>query len=185
MEIDPAQLRIELYPADILRKRADEVDVTPNVRAVGQRMLDLMAGADGIGLAAPQVGLPWRMFVAHVPPDEERSAATDPPSANDAPEVYINPVFDAFEGTPEPLSEGCLSLPGVTGDVQRPPIVTMSWTTTDNQRVSRRAGGLLARCWQHEMDHLDGVLIIDKMSDGSLRKARSALRNLSRQAGLR
>ena len=185
MEIDPTTLRIEIYPAEILRVRADEVDPTPNVAAVAARMLELMASADGIGLAAPQAGLPWRLFVAHVPPDDERSAAGDLPTATAGPEVYINPVFESFEGDPEPLSEGCLSLPGITGDVRRPPIAAMSWTTTTGERVTRRAAGLLARCWQHEMAHLGGVLLIDKMTDTARRKAMPGIRNLSRQAGLR
>lgn len=178
---DPSDLRIVLFPAAVLRTPADPIDPTPQVRAMAERMIELMHGADGIGLAAPQVGLPWRMFVAHVPPGEGRSPDSDPPAANNGPEVFINPEIIASEGEPEVYDEGCLSLPGITGDVTRPPTVTLAYTTLDGARVERKATGLLARCWQHELDHLDGVLILDKMPSAQLAKNKAAIRNLERR----
>ncbi len=173
------------FPEPVLRRKAQKLgSVTEDLRAVAARMIELMYLEEGIGLAAPQVGLSWRMFVAHVPEDAEepRSASSDPPSANLRPEVYINPVINAFEGPPEPLSEGCLSLPDIRGDVLRPPVISMTYLDEHGQTVTRRAGGLLARCWQHEIDHLDGVLIIDKMTQMSRLKNRAAVRSLERDA---
>ncbi|MGD9689020.1 MAG: peptide deformylase [Phycisphaerales bacterium] len=183
MSVDAASLMIVHYPAAILRRKAVPVpQVTAEVRAVAGRMIELMFEADGIGLAAPQVGLPWRLFVVHVPEEqaEGRLASTDPAGATAAPTVYVNPVLSAFDGVPEPMSEGCLSLPDIRGDVLRPPGVTIRATDLEGKPFEQRGSGLLARCWQHEMDHLDGVLIIDKMLQRDRLKNRTAIRDLER-----
>jgi peptide deformylase len=185
MPVDPATLRILHYPADALRRKAAPVPtVDDEVRAVAQRMIELMREAEGIGLAAPQVGLPWRLFVAEVPPGEDRSADADPVSATLGPLVFINPALRAFEGAPEPFDEGCLSLPEITGQVLRPPQVTVEATDVEGRPFEMCVGGLLSRCVQHEHDHLDGVLIIDKMTQMSRMKNRAAVRDLER-AGAR
>jgi peptide deformylase len=186
MPIDVPNLFIVDYPAEVLRRKADPVPkVTDEVRAVAQRMIQLMDDAEGVGLAAPQVGLSWRLFVAHVPEDEGRSADASPVTATRRPTVYINPVISAPEGAPVPSSEGCLSLPDIRGDVLRPPIVTITATDLDANQFTTRGAGLLARCWQHELDHLDGVLIIDRMTQMSRLKNRAAIRDLERAAGKR
>lgn len=183
MTVDPAALAIHIYPDDVLRAKTRPVPaVTENVRAVARRMIELMFEAEGIGLAAPQVGLSWRMFVAHVPESDKRSAAKSPPDATPEPQVYINPVLSDPVGAPEPLSEGCLSLPEVLGEVLRPPTITITATGLDGRTFTHTATGLLARCWQHETDHLDGVLIIDRMTQVSRLKNRSAVRDLERAA---
>jgi peptide deformylase len=181
-ERSPANLRILNYPDPALRRRAMPVtQVTPEVREVAARMIELMREAEGIGLAAPQVGLPWRLFVAHVPPTEDRSPESDPVTATTSARVYVNPVLSAPVGVPEPFDEGCLSLPDITGEVLRPPTITISATDLDGRAFTQTAGGLLARCWQHELDHLDGVLIIDRMTQMSRLKNRSALRDLEKR----
>lgn len=183
MAVDPSTLTIQIYPAAVLRTRAREVpEVTEEVRAVAKRMIELMFSADGIGLAAPQVGLSWRMFVAHVPPNEERSPESDPPTATASPQVYINPVISDPRGSPEPYDEGCLSLPDITGQVFRPPTVTITAMDLEGRRFTRTATGLLARCWQHELDHLDGVLILDRMTQLSRLKNRSVVRRMERDS---
>ena len=181
MAVDPSTLAIVIYPDPVLRKKALPVPaVTDEVRAVVDAMFRIMREEEGIGLAAPQVGLSWRLFIADVRPDEKRSADADPPTATAGPMVYINPVLTEPEGAVEKFEEGCLSLPDIRGDVLRPPVITISATGLDGKRFSQRGGGLLARCWQHEIDHLDGVLIIDKMSQMSRIKNRAAIRDLER-----
>jgi peptide deformylase len=91
--------------------------------------------------------------------------------------VFINPVLK-LEGPVEPYEEGCLSLPDIRGDVLRPPVVTVTALDEHGKQFTLRAGGLLARCIQHETDHLDGVLIIDKMTQGSRMKNRKAIKEL-------
>jgi peptide deformylase len=184
--VDPATLHIVHYPADVLRQRAADVPaVTDSVRAVARRMLELMHEAEGIGLAAPQVGLPWRLFVVQIDPDDSAPPETnpaEPPSFTRGPEVYINPILTDPLGPPVAGPEGCLSLPDIRGDVLRPPVITIEFTDLEGQRRRKTASGLLARCWQHEYDHLEGVLIIDRFSPIQRIKNRSALRDLEQHA---
>lgn len=186
MPVDPTSLFIVHYPDPVLRTRAAEVpEVTGEVRAVADRMVELMLEAPGIGLAAPQVGLPWRLFVCHVPPEKGESPDTDPMTCTARPLVYINPVLRDPAGPVESGSEGCLSLPQITGDVMRPRTITVDALDRDGKPFTQTATGLLARCWQHETDHLDGVLILDRMSHLSRLRTRSAVRGLEKAAGVR
>jgi len=181
MPVDPDQLKIQLYPASVLRERATTVEYSANVREVGVRMIEMMRQADGIGLAAPQVGLSWLMFVADVPTDEGRSPDTVPPSASGGPEVFINPEIVRAEGLPETMSEGCLSLPGVLGEVTRQPTVTIRALDLEGNPFEKTATGLLARCYQHEHDHLLGVMIIDKMPEADLKKNKNLLNHMEKR----
>ncbi|MFN7019849.1 MAG: peptide deformylase, partial [Phycisphaerales bacterium] len=137
--------------------------ITDHLRLIAERMIEMMRAERGIGLAAPQAGVPWRLFVAHVPPstddddddDERRSPDATPATATSAPEVYINPRLSNPVGAPVAREEGCLSLPDIRGDVLRPPTITITALGLDGREFTRTATGLLARCWQHEVDHLD------------------------------
>lgn len=188
MTQDPAALRLVTYPAAVLRRKAAPVaTVDDHVRAVARRMIEIMQQEDGVGLAAPQVGLPWRLFVCHVPEepetsDEPRSASAHPITATIAPTVYINPIIADPRGELEGAEEGCLSLPNIRGEVHRPPIVTITALGLEGTPFTQTGTGLLARCWQHEMDHLDGVLIIDRMTAMSRLRVRSAVKALERKA---
>lgn len=185
MSLEPSNLGILTFPDPALRRRGVSVEeITDEVRAVAARMIELMGEVEGIGLAAPQVGLAWRLFVAHVPPSPEagRMLDTDPMTALIEPEIYINPELRDFQGDLESHEEGCLSLPDINGDIRRHPQVTIEATDLEGNRFTRCGAGLLARCWQHEYDHLDGVLIIDRMTPMSRLKNRSKLRDLEKQA---
>jgi len=169
------------HPAAVLRKRAKDVAaIDETVRAVAAKMLDIMRDEEGIGLAAPQVGLSWRMFVVDIPESDERSAESELASATRGPIVFINPVLSNPQGAVEPMEEGCLSLPEIRGEVLRPPVITVKAKDIEGQAFRITASGLLARCIQHENDHLDGVLIIDKMTQLSRMKVRQALKDLER-----
>jgi peptide deformylase len=187
MPIDPATLRIVHYPAPVLLKKAKPVpEINEEVAEVAERMLELMRDAEGIGLAAPQVGLPWRMFVVDIPESDERSAEASEqspyPTATDGPEVYINPVFSNAQGAIVAMEEGCLSLPEIRGEVMRQPVITITAQDLSGKTFTQTGSGLLARCWQHEMDHLDGILIISRMSQMSRIKNKQAIRELERSA---
>ena len=186
-QVDPSKLRIDLYPTEVLRMKASLVAVEGGIdeplRAIATRMIDLMRGAQGIGLAAPQVGLPIRLFVAHVPTDPEAEPhESGLPVSTDEAQVFFNPEIVEFSKDLEPYEEGCLSLPGINGEVNRPSTVTMRAYDMDGNEVELRATGLLARCWQHEIDHLDGVLIIDKMSQMSRLKNRARIKSMEKAA---
>lgn len=184
MDVTPDQLRLALYPDPVLRVKADPItSFDEQLRKVAERMVEIMREEDGIGLAAPQAGLPWRLFVCHVPNtgDEEilRAAqATGLQFWTDEPVACVNPELEGFGDERTPLEEGCLSLPDIRGDVIRPASVKMNALDLEGKPFSIHAGGLLAKCIQHEYDHLDGVLIIDKMSQMSRMKNRTKLRRL-------
>ncbi|CAN5849111.1 peptide deformylase [soil metagenome] len=185
MPLDVHTLDIITYPADVLRTKAQPIDpADPDVARVALRMIEIMHRLEGIGLAAPQIGLPWRLFVCHVPedPERQRSAASDPPSATTAPLICINPVLSTYSQDRETFSEGCLSLPEIRGEVIRPIAVTMRALDPRGHTIERRAQGLLARCWQHETDHLDGILILDRMTQLSRLKNRQRVREMERSA---
>lgn len=186
MAVDPARLRIVQYPDPMLRARARRVErIDEEVCAVAARMIELMHEAEGVGLAAPQVGLSWRLFVAHVPPNEQRSPDADPPTALAEPMVYVNPVLSNLTGPVQPCEEGCLSIPDIAGEVLRPAIATVAATDLAGRAFTQTGAGLLARCWQHEADHLDGVLILDRMTQMARLKNRATVRELERRAGVR
>lgn len=177
-----SKLSIVQYPDPVLRQKAKPLaSVTDEVVAVAQQMIRLMIEAEGVGLAAPQVGLAWRLFVAHVPESDDRLAAASPPSATLTPQVYINPVLSKPLGEIESFEEGCLSLPEIRGEVFRPPTVTITAMGLDGKTFTHTSTGLLARCWQHEVDHLDGTLIIDRMTQISRLKNRSTLRSMEKR----
>lgn len=184
MTADPKTLSIVQFPAEVLRRRAEPVDqVTDEVRRVARRMIALMFQAEGIGLAAPQVGLPWRMFVAHVPESEERALDASPLEATREPLVCINPRLSDPQRDLVPFEEGCLSLPEIAGEVRRPSQITLTARDIEGREFTLRASGLLARCLQHEQDHLDGVLIIDRMTPPSRLRNRQAIKTLEQRAG--
>jgi len=133
-------------------------------------MLALMHEVRGVGLAAPQVGLSWRMFVANSGAEGEVDG------------VYINPVLSEPLGDPEPGEEGCLSIPEVYGEVWRPVGISIEAVGVDGKTFRRAATGLLARAWQHEMDHLEGKLIIDRFGQMDRLSNRRRLRDLERAA---
>lgn len=150
---DPEQLKV-------LRSRAKKVQrVTPKLAALAQQMLDTMHQANGVGLAAPQVGVLLRFFVAELPEDEE----TGEPAQTF---ILFNP--EIVKGRGEQTGyEGCLSIPGYIGEVARQDRVTVQGLDEKGRPVRLKAEGYLARVLQHEIDHLDGVLFTDKLTDPS------------------
>ena len=167
MSVDPASLRIVTYPDPALREKSAAVDPDdPNVHEVARRMLELMHEADGVGLAAEQVGLPWRLFV------------TNGRDADPQDRVFINPELALARGEVMTEEEGCLSLPGINVQVRRAPSAEITAIDTDGRPTSMSAEGILARIWQHEYDHLHGVLIIDKMNPMDRLATRKTLKEL-------
>jgi peptide deformylase len=152
--------RIVLDPEPVLRKVAKKVTSLelrmPLTQQLIDDMVETMREAPGIGLAAPQVGVSKRIFVAEVSDEEDEEERQL--------YVFVNPVLTDFAGE-ETAAEGCLSIPGKIGDVTRAATCTIAaWDRTGN-KVRVEAKGLLARCIQHEVDHLDGILITDKAAN--------------------
>ena len=150
-----AILDIEILGSRVLREKAAPVEaVTDDVRRLVRDMIDTMYDAEGIGLAAPQVGISERILVVDVADEEE----------NRHMHALVNPVIVEFGKKTEKESEGCLSIPGIEEMVTRPASVIVEALTPDGDPVRIEADGLLARALQHEVDHLDGILFIDRLS---------------------
>ncbi|MBA3890130.1 MAG: peptide deformylase [Gemmatimonadaceae bacterium] len=159
-----ALLDIRVLGDPILRQATTPVGtVTDDLRRLAQDMLETMYVARGIGLAAPQVGRTERLAVVDI---------------EDGPMVMINPEIVRTEGPTEKSEEGCLSIPEVYGDVERPTRITVRYMDADGAIVERDADELLARCIQHEVDHLDGKLFIDYLGPF---KRRTALAKWTRE----
>ncbi|MFN2166853.1 MAG: peptide deformylase [Anaerolineae bacterium] len=142
----------------VLRSKSRKVQrVTPKHAAFAQRMLETMRDAVGVGLAAPQVGVLQRFFVAEIPEDEE----------NDQPAqtfILFNPEIIKAKGE-QVGYEGCLSIPGYIGEVMRREQVTVQGLNEKGKPVRFKVEGYVSRVFQHEIDHLDGVLFTDKLTD--------------------
>ena len=149
-------LPIYLYGTKVLRKRAQEVaKVTPELAKLAEDMLETMYKSAGIGLAAPQVGHSIRLIVVDITGEEEEKKPT----------FMFNPVVTVTKGECS-AEEGCLSVPGVWADVERPETITVEFLDKQGKPSAlRNIDGLLARCIQHEIDHLNGVLFVDKISN--------------------
>lgn len=146
-------LKIELLGADVLRQKATDVPAPgPELDRLVADMFETMYEARGIGLAAPQVGLSQRLVVVDVNEDGH------------GPMALLNPVVAEFGGPVEKYEEGCLSIPGISGHVERPVTCVVDALDQQGNPVRLEATGMLARCLQHEIDHLDGILFLDRLS---------------------
>ena len=164
-------MQIVKYPHPTLRRKSKDLRrVNAELRRIVHEMLDLMYAAKGIGLSANQVNLPYRLFVLN--PSGE-------PAARDQEHVFINPVISRQTGMAE-ADKGCLSFPGIYAPVKRSEKVAISAYNLAGQEVHYELDGLFARAAQHEYDHLDGKLYIDRLSESSLRAIQDELDKLVR-----
>ncbi len=148
-------MQIIQYPHPTLRRVSKPlVRVDQELAGLVREMFALMYEAKGIGLAANQVDLPYRLFVINLQSD---------PNASDQEFVFLNPVLTSRKGNAE-AEEGCLSLPGLYGDVKRSERVVLNAFNMAGEELSLELDGLFARAVQHEIDHLDGILFIDRLT---------------------
>src|SRR5215469_13254250 len=164
-----AILKIARMGHPVLARRAEAVaDATaPQIRGLVTSMIETMVDADGAGLAAPQVHVPLRVVVFQAPddrmdgaiPEDDRYDHTAPLT------VLINPEIEVLDAEMEGGWEGCLSVPGLRGFVERPKYVRYRGVDLDGREISRTARGFHARVVQHEVDHLDGILYPQRMKD--------------------
>lgn len=145
---------VVIHPNKVLRDKAEAIgDVTQEHRDLARSMIETMALSHGIGLAAPQIGKSIRMLVML-----HRSSATEGPK----PLVMIDPEVISSGPEETDLVEGCLSIPGKRFVVKRPSVVRVGFTFLDNKRYELDFIGISAKCAQHEIDHLNGILICDR-----------------------
>ena len=168
-----AILRITKYGEDILRRKLKPVryeDIAPQLPRLLKDMEETCLAVHGVGLAANQIGLDLRLAVILLPdPDDEQA----PPTRY----VIINPVILAKRG--EKLDEeGCLSLPGLWAEIKRATDVTVKYIDENGQEQVKRARGLLAKAFQHEVDHLDGKLFVDFVDPKLKPEVKKAIKKL-------
>ena len=163
---EPDQCRLVFYPHPVLKRLCAPIDVFgPKVKALTERMLSIMREAEGVGLAAPQVGVLARLFVCN-PTGEPQDDV-----------VVVNPRLIELAGAAE-HEEGCLSIPGVFVTMRRATRAVMEAFDTDGKPIRIDAQEVLARILQHEADHLDGRLITDHMSEADEIANRRAVKQL-------
>ncbi len=148
---------IVALPNPVLRRKARPVtEFGPALQILVDDMIETMRQAPGVGLAAPQVGVSDRVIVVEYPADDEQE---DPPKKL---YVVVNPEIKEISNETEPGIEGCLSIPGLQGEVERALAVTVKGRTRRGQPLKIKAKGWLARIFQHEVDHLEGVVFTDR-----------------------
>jgi len=144
----------------VLREKSKKVgSFGPWVQALVQDMLDSMRAANGLGLAAPQIGVSLRVIVIEMLPEMDQEGNEIQPAQL---HVYCNPEIVKARGEEEG-QEGCLSVPGYVGEIKRAAVVTVKGRDTSGRKIRTKASGLLARAFQHEIDHLDGILFVNRV----------------------
>lgn len=163
--------RVRVYGADVLRRKAKPVEeVNESITELVDEMYAVLEKEGGIGLAAPQIGMPLRVIIVSIPADLGRTELT-----------LINPVISAAEGWQE-YEEGCLSVPGIYENVKRRANITIEGLEPSGAAFKREYEGFPATVFQHEIDHLDGVLFVDRLPRMKRRMLEKELAEISQRA---
>jgi peptide deformylase len=169
--------KVLVYGDPILRRKTPRTDGDlARLRPIVQDMFDTMYAEPGIGLAAPQIGVTERLAVIAAVADDDAEEHMGAPFA------LVNPEITWRSPDLVPFEEGCLSVPDITENVERPRAIRVRYTTLEGRTIEREAAGLLARVIQHEVDHLDGILFVDRLSALKRQLLRKRLQKLSASA---
>jgi peptide deformylase len=173
------------YGDPVLKKKGKPVtDFDKKLAKLANEMVETMHEAEGIGLAAQQIGLALQLCVIDlrvVEPDfSYKLDGGSPPLDLIMPMVLVNPEVEVRPKPVDKLEEGCLSFPEIRGDVVRPETIRVSFQDVHGQPHEMICNGLLARCIQHEVDHLNGILFIERMTKATLAKLDPALKELKK-----
>jgi len=170
--VDIEKCKLTHYPAEVLAGRARPVEnIDDNIRQLVKKMTDIMLENKGIGLAAPQAGVPLRLFIISL--DASREAVR----------AYINPTVTPTTSKLDSIEEGCLSVPGIYTKIRRYKKCKVVATDLDGNEFTEEAEGLYARALQHEYDHLEGATIINRMSSAAKIAHRKRLKALQETKG--
>lgn len=177
-------LEIVQYGHPVLRKKCRKVEeVTEEVKTLAENMVETMRDANGVGLAAPQVGIDSRLAVVEIPDEDEsvtyvRVDGEEVAMSSLMPLVFINPELE-FGSRKETSHEGCLSIDGIVADVRRPADLKVKLELLDGKVIVLETDGLFARAIQHETDHLNGVLFVDRVSAATKLSLKRKLKRLN------
>ena len=176
-------LPIVAYGDPVLKKQAKEITKDyPNLDTLIDNMFETMYGAYGVGLAAPQIGLSIRLFIVDASPfaEDDDLSKEEKEQLKDFKRVFINPIILEETGDEWAFNEGCLSIPDVREDVFRQPNIKIQYQDQDFNTHTEELSGLAARVFQHEYDHIEGVLFTDKLSALKKRLIKGKLTNISK-----
>ncbi len=176
-------LPIIAYGDTVLRKVGDDIDKEyPKLKELIANMWETMYNANGVGLAAPQIGLPIRLFLVDTSPfaDDEDLTEVEQKQLEGFNQVFINAYIEEETGEEWAFNEGCLSIPDVREDVSRKGTIKMTYFDENFKKQEQTFDGLLARVIQHEYDHIEGVLFTDKLSSLKKRLIKGRLSNISK-----
>ncbi|WP_149304833.1 peptide deformylase [Pareuzebyella sediminis] len=176
-------LPIVAYGDPVLRKKCMEIPKGyPKLEELLEGMWETMYNAKGVGLAAPQVGVPLRLFLVDTTPfaDDEELSADEKNQLDGFKKVFINATIEEEGGEEWTFNEGCLSIPDVREDVKRKDTVTISYVDENFKTHKETFDGLIARVVQHEYDHIEGILFTDKLSPLKKRMLKGRLNNISK-----
>lgn len=176
-------LPIVAYGDPVLRKKATDISKEyPKLDELLSNMWETMYGAHGVGLAAPQIGLPIRLFIIDASPfaDDEELSAEDREQLTNFKQVFINAVIEDESGEEWAFNEGCLSIPEIREDVFRNEDLTITYYDENFEKHTQQFSGIAARVIQHEYDHIEGVLFTDKLSGLKKRLLKGKLSNISK-----
>ena len=175
------KLAVQIYGTPVLRNVSEEItEITEEIKTLAEDMIDSMYKNNGIGLAAPQIGKNIRMFTIDVrmSEDEVYESPGEAMLCPRMPMALINPVITRTSDEETCFNEGCLSIPEINADVVRPEYIQLQATTIEGQKIDLWCGGLLSRCVQHEIDHLDGIMFTDRAEEESLKEVAADLEDL-------
>jgi len=164
-------LPIIKYGSSVLRKKAFDIDKGDNFSEITANMAGTLKKADGIGLAAPQIGMLKSLFIVDTTPLKDKGVEI-------VEKVYFNPVVIHYSENNVCYNEGCLSIPGINEEVLRPEKIEVSYRDENFDWREEILDGLIARIFQHEYDHLQGVLFIDKLSPLRKKLLKNKLREI-------
>ncbi|PIB28064.1 peptide deformylase [Maribacter sp. 4U21] len=176
-------LPIIAYGDPVLRKVASNIDKDyPKLNDLLANMWETMYNANGVGLAAPQIGLAIRIFLVDTEPfaDDEELSTDEQQQLKGFKQVFINAKIEEETGEEWPFNEGCLSIPDVREDVSRKDTIKITYLDENFKKHTQTYDGLLARVIQHEYDHIEGVLFTDKLSSLKKRLIKGRLTNISK-----
>lgn len=176
-------LPIVAYGNPVLKKKANEISKEyPKLHELINNMFETMYNAHGVGLAAPQIGLPIRLFVVDATPfgQDEDLSKEEQEQLKNFKKVFINPTITEESGIEWVFNEGCLSIPDVREDVFRKPNIKISYLNENFEPQEEELDGLAARVVQHEYDHIEGILFTDKLSSFKKRLIKGKLASIEK-----
>ena len=178
------ELEMKFIGEEVLGKKSSKIKaITSEIKELSKDMIDFMYKKNGIGLAAPQIGINSRLVVIDISDIEIKGNATpgEVLLMPQMPIVLINPEITAFSSETSSMEEGCLSVPEVYAVVERSDTVHLRAELLSGEKINIHCGGYLSRVVQHEIDHLEGILFVERLSEDNAKRINSKLKKLQKK----